>query len=234
MPDQQTPHDAVAGYVLGALDPGELADFEAHLADCDACRAQVAEWEGLSRLLDDAAPPFDVPGDLRERTLAAVEDAATAPVDFRGPRARRNLRTARSMALAGVAAGVVGLVLGLSLASPEPAGATVELVSPTGGPAAGTARVRTTATGRVVDLRLHAMPASPRGTFYECWFVGANDAIEHPNRVSVGTFTVGRDGMAHVHMTASAAASRYPTMGVTLEPDDGNPARTGDKVLVTK
>jgi hypothetical protein len=50
----------------------------------------------------------------------------------------------------------------------------------------------------------------------------------------VGTFRTAADGSAHVRMTSSADAERFPKMGVTLEPDDGNPQRTGAKVLVTK
>jgi hypothetical protein len=49
----------------------------------------------------------------------------------------------------------------------------------------------------------------------------------------VGTFDVPDSGHTTVEMTSAADAGRFPKMGVTLEPDDGNPARTGDKVLVS-
>jgi len=32
---------------------------------------------------------------------------------------------------------------------------------------------------------------------------------------------------------SAARASAFPRMGVTLEPDDGNPQRTGEKVLAS-
>jgi hypothetical protein len=51
--------------------------------------------------------------------------------------------------------------------------------------------------------------------------------------VSAGTFTVGADGRASLRMHSAAVLQRYPAMGVTLERDRGNPARTGDKVLVS-
>ena len=38
-------------YVLGALDPAERAEFEAHLRTCAACRAEVAEIAPLPGLL---------------------------------------------------------------------------------------------------------------------------------------------------------------------------------------
>jgi hypothetical protein len=87
--------------------------------------------------------------------------------------------------------------------------------------------------GREVRLTVHGLPPNPPGTYYECWFVGAGDTEQRPNRVSAGTFTVGSDGSASVRMISAADASRFPRMGVTLEPDDGNPARTGPKYLVT-
>ena len=34
--------EAAAAYALGALDEGERAPFEAHLADCPQCRGEVA------------------------------------------------------------------------------------------------------------------------------------------------------------------------------------------------
>lgn len=36
------PHDLVAGYLLDALDPAELARFVGHLPSCGSCRAEVA------------------------------------------------------------------------------------------------------------------------------------------------------------------------------------------------
>jgi anti-sigma factor RsiW len=70
------PHPDLGGYVLGALEPAERADFEEHLAGCERCQAEVAELRGLPELLEQAAPPVEVPPWLRERTFAAVERAA--------------------------------------------------------------------------------------------------------------------------------------------------------------
>jgi anti-sigma factor RsiW len=72
------PHEDLAGYLLGALEPDELAAFAAHLAGCQSCRADVADLGRLPHLLDRAAPPFAVPAGLREQTLAAVRRASEA------------------------------------------------------------------------------------------------------------------------------------------------------------
>ena len=112
-------------------------------------------------------------------------------------------------------------------------GTTVALVAADVGTGRGSAVVRPVGQGREVRLTVHGLPPNPPGTYYECWFVGPGDTEQHPNRVSAGTFTVGSDGSASVRMISAADASRFPRMGVTLEPDDGNPARTGPKYLVT-
>jgi hypothetical protein len=81
-----TCHDAtlaLGGYVVGALDPRERADVEAHLARCPACRdelAILAPLPGLmSRLTVDEAvsgpPPLDPAvngGAMLERLLTAA------------------------------------------------------------------------------------------------------------------------------------------------------------------
>jgi anti-sigma-K factor RskA len=238
MADQETPHHDVTGYALGILEPEQVAAFELHLAMCADCRAQLDELQGLSRLLEEAAaPPFEVPTSLREKTFAAVERATAqqdAQEEQRNRGATKRPRFSRAVAVLGAAAGVLGLVLGLSLFQPEPAFATVALVSPTGGPEHGTARGRTTPAGQVVDLKLTAMPATAPDRYYECWFVGDGDTVERPDRVSAGTFVVHGRGRLHVRVNSAAGAARYPRMAVTLEPLDGNPARTGGSVLVSE
>ena len=49
--------------------------------------------------------------------------------------------------------------------------------------------------------------------------------------VSLGTFTVGRDGRAVVTLPVTADPRRYPVMDVSIEPADGNPAHSGHSVL---
>ncbi len=61
-----------AGYALSALDPDDLKIFEAHLASCPECEANVAGMrplvDALSMMNEDAEPV----GALRERILAAA------------------------------------------------------------------------------------------------------------------------------------------------------------------
>lgn len=96
-------------YLLGALDPAEHAEVEAHLRDCEACRAELAELEGLPALLsrltidEVAVEPLAVPDELFERVAAQAraEQARGEP--------SRLVRYRRLMA---VAAAVVVLAVG--------------------------------------------------------------------------------------------------------------------------
>jgi len=71
-------------YALGALDETERASFEAHLATCDVCTAEVRELRNVAGLLAMAAPDVGPPPRLRERILAdarAVRPSSAAPIN---------------------------------------------------------------------------------------------------------------------------------------------------------
>jgi hypothetical protein len=69
---------ALGTYLVGALDPRERADVEAHLAHCPACRDELAGLAALPGLMSrlsteevlEGPPPVD--GALLERMLAAA------------------------------------------------------------------------------------------------------------------------------------------------------------------
>jgi anti-sigma factor RsiW len=54
--------ETITGYVDGVLDDATRADVEAHLADCEACRAQVAAEKELRGRLRDLPPADARPG----------------------------------------------------------------------------------------------------------------------------------------------------------------------------
>jgi anti-sigma factor RsiW len=71
-------HSAVGSYVSDAVEAAERAEFEAHLAFCEGCRQEVAEFDEttaeLVRLV--ATPP---PSSLRERVLAGIREVRPLP-----------------------------------------------------------------------------------------------------------------------------------------------------------
>lgn len=262
MPERSVPHLDVAGYVLGTLTPAEAAAFEAHLPGCRECTAELAELGSLPSMLANAAPApppslrrrtfeaiaaaaagpgpspatpasaprFDDPPDLADATpLRRPERAERAGRAVRQRAVRWMVASAAALLV--VAAVAVGTVLyGRDGAGPQ--GTTVALAAAKGASGRGEAVVRPAEGGREIRLEVSGLPANPPGTFYECWLVGPDDAPDSPNRVSIGTFTVGADGTADVVWITAADPARFPKMGVTLEPDDGDPDVNGPKVLV--
>jgi hypothetical protein len=128
-------------------------------------------------------------------------------------------------------AGGVAVRQRIGARSPE---TTIALVAPDNGGAGGVLHVRSTPSGVAVGLQVEDLPPTPPGRHYELWFVGPGDSLQKPNRISAGTFVVGADGRAKVQMLSAASLARYPKVGITDEPNDGNPARTGPKVLASK
>ncbi|MDT4939442.1 MAG: hypothetical protein QOG80_3113, partial [Pseudonocardiales bacterium] len=95
-------HDDAA-YLLGALSSEDRAEYEAHLATCDLCRASLAEIS-------------TVPGMLAGITEADLEDAAAGspPPDTLLPRlmraARSERRTRRWVVTAGAGLAAAAIV----------------------------------------------------------------------------------------------------------------------------
>lgn len=67
----ENPHALTGAYALDALDPGERAGFEAHLATCAECREEVAGLREVAARLGAASQAVP-PAGLRARVLAEV------------------------------------------------------------------------------------------------------------------------------------------------------------------
>jgi anti-sigma-K factor RskA len=106
------------------------------------------------------------------------------------------------------------------------------LVATEGAKGHGQVTITGTAAGRSFDVRIEGLAPPPAGSLYELWAVNMRDTLQRPLRVSLGTFTTDADGSAHLKAFTAAPADQFPVVGVTLEPVDGNPARTGPRVLV--
>ena len=125
-------HSAIGAYVTDALEPDERADFEAHLAGCEQCSREVAEFSETVGALSEltAVPP---PPSLRDSVLGAIGQVRPLPplptrsVEPAAPgwprqvvapsmadelTVRRQRRTVRLLSLAVAAALVIALGLG--------------------------------------------------------------------------------------------------------------------------
>src|SRR5205814_2069513 len=108
---------------------------------------------------------------------------------------------------------------------------TIHLAAAGGGSGSGTAVVRDTEGGRSIELTVRGLPPPPAGSYYTCWLVADDDTAQRQDRVSVGSFTTPGQGPVTLRWETAADLARYPHLGVTLEPANGNPLKQGPKVL---
>jgi anti-sigma factor RsiW len=92
-------HEDAAAYALAALDTAEMVEFESHLATCEFCQQEVAEFSRTAAqlsLLDQATPPSR----LRSNVLAVMRQLPQLPAENRaderpGTPATASRRTSR-------------------------------------------------------------------------------------------------------------------------------------------
>ncbi len=71
--EHEAQRDQLAAYLLGALEPGEAAALEQHLAGCEECRAEL-EWLRPAVLsLPEAVEVAEPPAGLRTRIMDEIE-----------------------------------------------------------------------------------------------------------------------------------------------------------------
>ncbi|TDD14649.1 anti-sigma factor family protein [Nonomuraea diastatica] len=89
---------AMGAHALGALDPDEALEIDDHLATCEACGAELVEFEGVASFL----------GKVSERDVELVSSPPRQVLDrLLNDRARRNRRGRVLMAVAASAAVLV-------------------------------------------------------------------------------------------------------------------------------
>ncbi len=233
--------ELAAPYALSALAQEERAEFEAHLAECATCRAEVQAFREVSGLLAHAAPAAVPPRALRERILRGARQVR--PIAARGRPLLPWL--AAAAAVLAVAAGygywtarVAQTALRGALDSTRARlDSANQLVAAVLDSAVGTADLA--ATGKPPSMRLfwnHArnlvvvaafeLPPAPAGRTYQLWAIKKGQAP-----VSVGTFNTPPAGRTVV--TLRMPAGFKPDLSaVTEEPAGGSRQPTQQPFLV--
>jgi anti-sigma-K factor RskA len=81
--------DEIAAFLLGALEPGEAAELERHLAGCNECRTELEWLRPAVQLLPESVERVEPPGELRGRLMEQVRsEAESAPAPSRARRRR--------------------------------------------------------------------------------------------------------------------------------------------------
>ena len=79
-------------------------------------------------------------------------------------------------------------------------------------------------SGLAIELDVSGLPPSPRGFYYQAWMKGSRGLV------TIGTFHL-RGGPGAVELWSAVSLTDYPAITVTREPEDGNPASSGQVVL---
>jgi anti-sigma factor RsiW len=72
--EHESRQEDVGAYLLGALEPGEQAEFERHLAGCPECRSEVEQLRMAADSLPRSVEPFDAPPSLKRSLMEAVRE----------------------------------------------------------------------------------------------------------------------------------------------------------------
>jgi len=220
-------HALTGPYVLNALPEDERTGFEAHLADCQSCSAEVAELREATTKLGTAVAA-DPPPALKARVLAEiastrqlpplVKPEAPAPVPIRR---KFNRRSFFSLAAAGLAvAGAGGIAIDqyrensrtrqeneqLAALLAESDAQTVRGNLKSGGQAT---VVMSPAKDRAIVL-LHNLPKLPADKTYQVWLMDKSRDMH-----SVGLATTDQSKLIQGGIVGKIA------LGVTVENKPG-------------
>lgn len=99
--------ELLPAYALGAAEPAEAREVEAHLEGCAECRAELAAWRGTAEAVASAATPVPPPPAVRARLLARVGEEAGARESAAPGRRLRRTPLAAALAAAALAVGAL-------------------------------------------------------------------------------------------------------------------------------
>jgi hypothetical protein len=165
--------DDLVAFALGALDPGEQGEIEAHAPACARCTRELEALVPAVAVLGESVEQLEPPPELRERVLAVVrrEAAESSPGPAETPTARPERR--------GLRAFLLRPAIGLAALAIAVAGATGYLVAGGGGGGGQTTTEPVVAQSGIggslevgensAMLDLHGMPQLADGQVYQVW-----------------------------------------------------------------
>lgn len=220
-------------------DDDERATAIAHLQQCPTCGPMRAELDDVRSMLADSAlwdePSVGLEGSILRaievetaragETTAIAEPAAAPVISLDAERARRRrLRDWAPAAVVGAAAALAAVVVAGTLDREPGADVTVAMAATDLAPdARATADIRSTPSGFEIELDVDGLSRPDEGGFYQAWIEGPNGLV------TIGTFHTGEGETVVLWSGVDPVPGAKLT--VTLEPDDGDPASSGQRVL---
>lgn len=218
--EHETRRDEVAAYLLGALEPGEAAEMEQHLAACEECRDDLEWLRPAALMLPESVERVEPPAQLRSRVMGEVEaDTGRKRSGIRlGGRMRAlGLRPAIGLAaLALLVAGIAGYAIR------DSGGSGAEITTVAAGHAPGVT-AKMVSEGDSGTLRLANVRQLPPGKVLQAW-VQRGKRIESAKTL----FVPNRDGTAAAVIDDMHGVN---TVMVTAEPRGGSNYPTSKPIV---
>jgi anti-sigma-K factor RskA len=213
--------DDIAAYLLGALEPGEAAELERHVAGCPECEEELRRLRPAVQVLPETVERVEAPAALRSRLMEQVRSEAAGPQAAapaaRPPSRRRfGLRpVAGFAALALVVAAIGGYAIRDGSSSGGPQTTTVVAGHSPG------ITAQMVSEGETGTLRLANLHQLPAGKVLQAWVqrgkqVVSAKALFVPN--SDGTATATIDNMHGVNTVMVTAEPRGGSVQPTSKP----------------
>jgi len=227
--DEGSMHELSAAYALDALDGGDLRAYEAHLARCKQCRADVASLREAATSLAYGVEPVAAPEGLERRIVTAARAERPNVVALRRRWAIPAAGLGAAAAVAAIALGIWATHLSHSLDRERSArGRDARVISILAQPGArqvptqGGSGMLVVSPTREAVLVANGLPEAGGGKTYEAWVIEGNAARP------AGLFR-GGSGSKVLRLTRPVAPGA--TVGVTLERAGGSKVPTGTILL---
>ena len=234
--------DLLGAYVMGALDSAERIGLEAHLGTCHECQAELAEYqqvtEGLLHLAIRVAPTSGLRASLIAR-LGGHPRGLQSPLRTRLVRAPQVGFAAVAVALLVLNGALILETRNLAergqelLAQQEASQTALALASYSTSQTAFVQEERIWGTFvyeesfPVAVLNVWGLPASAEDQAYQLWLINPDGT-----RISGALFrTAESQELISVLIRSPIPFGEVTGFGVTVEPDTGSPAPTGQRML---
>lgn len=229
--------EQLAAYALNILDADEATQVEAHIATCAACRQELRAYQAVTAQLTlvtpTVTPPANLKADLMREIGAPSENRERITAVSTTRKQKSNWRLwlknrpiwQPALALALILLLISNFQLRQRLEEAQtPANfGTVTLVSDTDENATGIIIISN--DGEHGTLVVQNLPQLADTEAYQLWL------IKDGKRTSGGLFNVDEDGYRAYWVRSPDPLDSYQNFGITIEPAEGSPGPTGDKVL---
>ena len=222
----------LGAYILGGLEPEEVADVRRHLETCAACRSELRELEAVKHALDATPRPAEPPPRLEGEILSRVRAEVPPPERREHRRGKVGRIGLFAVSLTVLAALALFAVLWIQRETQAPV-ATVKL-RPAGAYASGlrsngywgVAEFYSRGSGNeLMELKLNNLRTPGLAGPYKAWVFSGD------KRLNAGTFRANSSGKTEVWLTVPSVSRVRRTVLITRGAAGSRYATGGEVVL---